>query len=424
MNKRSIAVMMAGLACLAMQPRFAGAEDAEQPAGDSVVAQESAVDADPAATNELTETERRYRDAVEAIEAGGGAYDPRLSQQLLGLGLTYQHVGRHHDAVEMLSRAAHITRVNEGLYSASGIPILEQLIESYAALGEWEEVGNRYHQMFRIHHRAFGSGDERILPALEKLSSWHMHAYMEELGEDPLNHLLTARNLYDSAASIIQTGHGLTDPRLANVLRRRALTDYYLAAYTPATETVQFSTGNGAAEMPSGVNYVLNSYTAGREALATVVEIYEQNPDSTPVDKARALAELGDWHLLFRKRQSAMGIYREAWNLAYGPEGTAQATADPIFDRPRALPIVPPEFDAAAIDATERTATGYVLVSFDVTEKGEADAIEIIEAEPTSAEAPIKRLRKRLQGTPFRPRFENGEPVATPGVKYRYVYAL
>jgi tetratricopeptide (TPR) repeat protein len=485
MNTRSIGAVIIGLACLALQSQFTGAEENAQPAGDSVPAQEpaagsmqdsvapeeksdaaetsgvtgteaagvteaavveaqptggaapaadtdrrqtresdalAAVDTDPAATDELAETERRYRDAVEAIEAGGGAYDPRLSQQLLGLGLSYQQAGRHLEAVETLSRAAHITRVNEGLFSASGIPIIEQLIESHAALGEWEEVGNRYHQMFRIHNRAFGSGDVRILPALEKLSSWHMNAYMEELGSDPLNHLMTARNLYDSAASIIQTSYGLADPRLANVLRRRALVDYYLAAYTPAAETIEFGTGGG--EIPGGVNYAVNSYTSGRQALATVVEIYQQNPDSSPIDKASALAELGDWHLLFRRRQSAMGIYREAWNLAYGNEGTEQSTSDAIFDRPRALPIVPAEFDAAAIDPTERSATGYVLISFDVTERGEADAIEIIEAEPANADARIKRLRKRLQDTPFRPRFENGEPVATPGVKYRYVYAL
>ena len=392
------------------------AADAPPAEADTAAAQAAAAEEVAAAPSPATE---RHLEAVRAIEDEGGAYAPELPQHLLGLGLAYQQQGLHAQAVETLNRAAHVSRVNEGLYNAADIPILEHLIESYAALGDWEQVDNRYQQVFRIHHRNYGERDARLLPALQKLSSWHLRAYIDDTGGEPLNHLLTARNLFDSSMQIIQENYGPADARIADTLRQRALVDYYLASYAPPPEE-GFGFGTESMEPAATPTYVVNSFVAGREALRRVVELRQQDGKSTGLERSRALAELADWHQLFSRRQTALRIYQEAWTLgAQAGEASPQILAT-VFGQPRALPVLPAELDAAA--PAPSTDPAWITVRFAVSETGRAEGLEVIESSPPAADKYVSRLRKRVLGTAFRPRFDAGQPVATSNVSYRYTY--
>ncbi len=370
-----------------------------------------------------TSTEQRYLDAVSSTESTGGAYDPALSQQLLGLGISYQSEGKHAEAAEALNRAAHITRVNEGLYSTADLPILELLIESYAALGEWEEVGNRYHQVFQIHHRNYGANDPRLLPVLDKLSAWHMRAYLQDLGEQPLNHLMTARNLNDSSTTIMRSSYPANDPRIADKLRQRALVDYYLASYRPPEIPEIPETGFGTendAVFTRQPNYLVNSFSDGRDALRSAVEIRKQNPDSTSLQRSEAVAELGDWHQLFSRTQTALETYREAYAEGMLGGDDSASVIDRVFGKPRALPVLPRDYELPVNPANPPDA--YILLSFDVNENGQAEDFQVLESVPSAADKSVAKLRKQLRATRFRPRFADGEPAATPDLTYRYLY--
>jgi tetratricopeptide (TPR) repeat protein len=411
-----------------------------------------------------TPEQRRYLDAVQALEAHGGAYDAALSEQLLGLGSAYQAAGRHAEAAEALARAAHITRVNEGLYSTSDLPILERLIESYSALGEWDGVGTSYQQMFQIHRRNYGESDERMLPALQRLSAWHLGAYLGDIGEDPINHLEAARNLYESSLGILQAKPPGSDPRLPEALREKAIVDYYLASYVPTgSGGVSFSAGPSNAQQQAGPAYAITGFTAGRAALERVVELRRQDTASSPLLRGQAAAELGDWHQLFNRRQTALELYKEAWTQAAAD--TSNAAVNQIFGHPIALPVLP-EGLAALAEAGLGTseAQGNITVTFAVNERGLVEDIRIVEpqapappaaktpepvADPADAAAPSEsgatatpaaappetpeqksaalqadKLRKRLRATRFRPRFESGIPVPTPDITYTYRYSL
>ncbi|MBP6381584.1 MAG: tetratricopeptide repeat protein [Pseudomonadales bacterium] len=361
----------------------------------------------------------RHLEAVRAIEDEGGAYAPELPQHLLGLGLAYQRQGRHAEAVETLNRAAHVSRVNEGLYNAGDIPLLEHLIESYAALGDWEQVDNRYQQVFAIHHRNYGERDARLLPALQKLSSWHLRAYIDGMGGEPLNHLLTARNLFDASAQLIQDNYGPADARMAKTLRQRALVDYYLASYAPPPPEAGLSFGTESMEPPATPIYVVNSFVSGRDALRRVVELRQQDGASTGLERSQALAELADWHQLFSRRQTALRLYQDAWTVGAQDGALSAQIQASVFGRPLALPVLPAELDAAAPGAA---GPAWITVRFAVNESGRAEDVEVIESSPPAADKHISRLRKRLLGTAFRPRFDAGQPVATANVAYRYTY--
>jgi len=425
------------------QPTTQTAVKSATPAGSQPPAEDS-----PAPTP----GQQRFLDAVQSLEAEGGAYDAGLAEQLLGLGASYQAAGRHTEAAGALSRAAHIVRVNEGLYSTSDLPILERLIESYSALGEWDGVGSSYQQMFQIHRRNYGDNDVRMLPALQRLSAWHLSAYLADVGENPINHLEAARNLYESSLGILRGAPAGPNRRLEETLRESAIVDYYLASYLPADGGgTSFSAGPSSREQ-AGPAYALMGFTSGRDALARVVELRKQDPSTSPLMRGQAVAELGDWHQLFNRRQTALDIYKEAWTQAAAD--SSNAAVNQIFGQPIALPVLP---DGLATLADAGVAPGgketLITVAFAVSERGLVEDIRIVEPQPSANITPpektetadtkaaaqvdadtqtpeqkaatlqVEKLRKRLRATRFRPRFEAGLPMPTPDVTYSYRYS-
>lgn len=361
---------------------------------------------------------QRYLDSVRELEAEDGAWSPALQQELFGLGLTYQQHGRHAEAVASLSRAEHITRINEGLYSSADLPILERLIESHAALGEWDKVHNRYRQVFLIHQRNYGEHDERLLPVLDRLSAWHVRSYLDASGGDPVEHLLNARRFYDSAITIIETKAGPRDPRIADRLRRRALVDYYVASAVPLVRE-GFGFGDEPVDEAAIQAHIANSFVAGRDALRRAAELRHDDVSGGELDCSEALAELADWHQLFSRRQSALRLYQEAWAHGERSGDEASAILAAVFGAPRPLPQIPGELDA---NPTPRADTAWIRVQFDVGDNGRASDVQVIESSPPASDRDLARLRKRLLATPFRPRFEGGQPVTTPDVDYQYSY--
>ena len=346
----------------------------------------------------------------------------------MGLGLLYQKAGLHQEAVDTFKRAIHINRINEGLYNFSEIPILEQIIESHAALGEWQEVNDRYNFLFQVHNRHYGRTDPRVLPAL-KTVELASPGVQRRFQWKSANHLLTARNLFDSTVRIIAVNFGNTDPRLAEPLRKRTMVDYYLATHIPqgssGTEVManvaSFSSVDGGSAMTS---YMVNSYAVGKRALGVIRDIYGEAEGASLADRVATVVELGDWHMLFDRRQSAFKTYAEALAMIE-EQGGGEEIHQKFFGKPVALPATQ-IFDGAGLvnkktDGEEKE--GFVLVKFIVDEDGRTRHLELVEAQPPDRDTLGTKLRKRIRAARFRPRFEGGQPVKTPDVYYRYLYS-
>jgi hypothetical protein len=80
--------------------------------------------------------------------------------------------------------------------------------------------------------------------------------------------------------------------------------------------------------------------------------------------------------------------------------------------------VLPAELD----DASASAEPAYIKVRFAVSESGRAKDMQVLESSPPAADKHVSRLRKRLLATVFRPRFDAGQPVATPNVDFRYSY--
>lgn len=368
----------------------------------------------------------QYSAQVKVFEAEG-AYNPELSEALLGYGQAQQALGNHKDALVALNQSVHITRINEGLYSPNVLPALETMVSSYAQLGDWESVDDQHHFMMQVNGENFGWQDERMLPVLDKLSRWHMYAFFEGISPEPIRHLYSARSLFSRAHQVIQVNFGKDDLRLAKQLRGRKIADFYLHKLTQLQAEEQrraerfrsFDRVGESLGAPRQPRIVPQGYLSGLRSSREVVDIYQRNATVQPKERAEAIAELGDWYLLFGKRQGAIKAYLEAYKLLSDTPENIRAR-EALFSTPKVLDLGE-DYSEYLANESAQTNQGYVLLSVDLNALGGVSKVEFIEEHPQTPSMRRTAVRE-LRGRRFRPRIVDGEPAATTGMRYRYRY--
>ena len=362
----------------------------------------------------------QYSQRVDDLHSEFGAYDNQFAEALLNLGLTQQQLGQHDDAIKSLKQALQVNRINGGLYNPGVAPILERLIFSHAAVGDWKAVDDRHHFLMQLSLETLQPDDPALLPVISKMSRWHLYAYMENIDANPLQHLIAARGLFNRAASIIEVNFGNADLRLADQYSGRSIADYYLALHQQS-ESVSIGVSEEEDNFRKVV-HVHNGFGAGLRAIKSSIAVYANNEEAAPEAHALALTQLGDWYLMFNKNQSAKAAYSQAYAmLAAKPEFAK------IRDATFGQPVPLPDFNNAYFDyfdANEKQQKmGYVLVNVDITARGAARSAEIIDA--SSAQRSVRRRAlMKLKTTVFRPRFESGVAIATKDLRYRYRYEV
>lgn len=428
------------------------------PAGADAAGEGAAVDPPPEAS--AAEATRRqqsiahYERQIREREAEHGVYDPATGEYLLAVGLVHQQAGNHSEAVRAFNRALQIKRVNEGLHGAGQVIILEQLLKSNIAAAAWEEVDRNYHQLLWVHKRNYDLGDPRLLPVIDMVGRWKLKAYKEDLLEDSaIRTLGESEKLFSGVIAILQSQYGEHDPRLIDPLYGRALTNYQYAIEVANAPQEEFHgvgsptrtqvicrtipTPNGGARricntirVPDPTYYASQSSnqdfavaqriaTVGR-SLKQIVEIHETRPDLSVASHARALAHLADWRLLRGKRMTAYENYKTAYRLL-ADAGDQEALISELFGAPRHLPALRLPLPQVDKKLEEEKKTTTVLASFDVSGNGRPKNIRIIESDPENATSARRRAKKTIRARLYRPRFENGEPVATLNNKIRIV---
>lgn len=164
-----------------------------------------AVDDTPVAVDdELVQIIANYQKDINLLLKDEGPYASELGEQLLGLGLIYQLAGVHKNAIGAFKQAFLIQRVNSGLYSLEHTKVIELLLKSYQALGDWQNVNNAYSHLYWLYSRNLKIEDPRWLPVLKRLYAWHLRAEFLDTGENAMEHMEVAQTVYDHGHQIIK----------------------------------------------------------------------------------------------------------------------------------------------------------------------------------------------------------------------------
>ena len=360
-------------------------------------------------SNNAAIEERSMRNAISDIESSHGAYAADLPEQMLSLGLALQQQDRHAEALAVFKRGVHLARINNGLYSAEQIPLLQGEITSAAALGEYGHVDQLQEYLYRVQQRGLPAGEARA-NALVKQATWQFNAYQLGLGESGPERLLSMWDLYRLAWNDLLTIEGENSPKLLPPLYGLLRTQYLISQYQAANEGTgnNFSSNYGSANANRFYSYRSQNYELGRSVILSIYNIQRENRGESSKEAAQALVSLGDWAMWYGKRDDATAIYQHALaELALRDDAQQQEFA--LLDQPVPLPdmkglrSLPPPVSAEE---------GNILVEFGVDGRGKVIDLTRLDTNE-DMDATAIRLMRVLRGTKFRPRFEAGEPVVT-----------
>jgi tetratricopeptide (TPR) repeat protein len=371
-----------------------------------------------------------YEQMLEQLEYDGGAWSAQIAEELSTLGNLLYQQGDYEQSIEVFDRAVHVNRVNYGLYSTQQIPLVERIVESHIALGQWQLADQQKQYAFYVQSKAYGARDPRMADVFENLARWNIASFFRGIDPDPSARLLETYMLFRAAANRVAFHFGTADPRYVPLLRDVAGASDMVTRYTPSGTVTATATNPNIRRVSEFVgvpnDQVRVPNGGGEGALRRILEFYSDDDRPATQEnlmlRVRALAELGDWYMMEQRRQAALDAYADAWNLLLTME-EGSVLAQQFFDRIVFLPTFS-RFDEEQREAFQASPDfgarqGYVDISFDVSRYGRAGNFSVLAVEPAGMGRVDMMAINHLRSLTVRPRVEAGETLASAGERYR-----
>lgn len=395
---------------------------------------------------------------VAALEAAGDTWHPLIAETMVSLAQLMQGDGNHTEALGMLERAVHISRVNNGLFSLEQAAALDMQVKSHMALQQWAEADTLRQYHFYIHSRALAPNDPELIPALLKYAEWHLQTYTERrVDVMPVTRVVDAYQLYSVALSIADSQPEPAAWPRERFLQRMAYIAWQLSLSGPQMrpevmyartrqvddEWVDRMTGGEHKLRPS-------TFLLGEDALKGIIAQREVHLTAAAADSAlrrdllsqyvEAVLQLADWNLLFNRRQGSADIYQQAWQLVADEDDDlkreifGKVVFIPAFDeylQPvmlQAAALTAPVMATALVAAPTRqlSETGHewpwVDMKFDLTRHGRVSNVELLNSSSAIDEYTRRRVITGLRDTPMRPIVSANGLQASLGWVYRVPY--
>jgi tetratricopeptide (TPR) repeat protein len=353
--------------------------------------------------------ELAYQRAIEQLESSEGAYGEHLSESLLSLARTLQAQERHDEAIALFRRSVHLTRINEGLYCPQQIPLLLGEIASHKAVQNYADVDDLQNYLYRVQLRSLESGDA-LASAIMDQAKWQYDAYQLGLGQEGYTRLMEMWNLYRMALKDVIQRQGEKSPELLPPLRGMLQAQYLISSYQVVEPMPVFANEEPRVDeaLLRFKKYQAQSYQQGTAIIESITDIEQQHTTPDTPSLAQALVMLGDWRLWNGRTDAAWEAYREA-ATELARSGDAQAETQQLFGEPVALP----DFEELnPLPPVVQGGRAAVTLAFGVSEYGRVQDIERLDNNEEE-DRQASRLMRQLRKTPFRPRFEAGQPVET-----------
>ncbi|GJM13078.1 MAG: hypothetical protein DHS20C12_14810 [Pseudohongiella sp.] len=373
---------------------------------------------------------RQYDSVVAEIELDGGAWAGGLVEELSAMGALHQQQGNHIAAIETLDRAVHINRINSGLYTLEQIPAIEQLIQSYMALGDWEQADMYNNYLFHVQQKAYGYDDPRLIPVLDRLATWNIQAFKIGYGNLMGVKLRQSQIMFNAAARMVGMHFGKSDERFVNY-QRNIVNSAYLVATNPDVmneiERPEYRSMQQmfAEKLNEQRRVQPPGFRTGERALMEIAMYYQESGDD-PYALAEAITHLADWYLIFDRRRGTLENYKIAWDIIQEQDNAEELT-ERLFGNVVPLPAFASSIDAPEAfyrneDGSEALKFDYADLTFDVTSNGVVRNVRSVSEETEANQAQLSKLRITVRSMRFRPQIVDGVPRRSDDNQFRYRY--
>jgi tetratricopeptide (TPR) repeat protein len=364
---------------------------------------------------------REYDAALQALgarlselESSPDNYNPALIRPLTLLGDANMGKGAFVEALRDYQRATHLARVNAGLKSPDQVPTVYREASAYKALGQYVEANDREEYAYQLLEDRSAPNDPALLPALYRLANWYVATSNPYPARDLYRRALEVHdaNGEGNTPAVIPALQGIAltyrSERFPGVVSTHAPVQAMSASVGPANDNID----------PSELANVASNFPEGEAALAEIVKIRKQTPDTDPVKTVEAVLDLADWYTLFLKPDRADALYAHGYQLlAQIPNGDPAS----YFARPKLLYMPDPGLPRRNGTGVEgESLPGYVEVVYDVTTMGEVRNLDTVAADPPDLME--IRVRRAVRMSRYRPALVDGVAVPQTGVTHRHEF--
>ena len=364
--------------------------------------------------------EASYARAITVVEASGRPLHARLARAYAGLAAAYHETNRHDLAVKNFQHAVALTRRHEGLLNEAQVPLLEKYVDSLTELGRYPEALQGWKYVMRIATRKHGDNSPALAPTLERIGRWYTQVGLYE----------QARRTLRRAIELVEAAEGEESPKLIGPLtalaacNRRQLIDPKQDLFaSPDAERAAMYHEPGLG-MPGTVSSTALVSEAER-ALLRAAGIAEARAETSPVQVADVRTQVGDWYQSRGLAERALPNYQKAWAAAsrVKQEHEGRPIVEALFGQPVLLQIVRPDgWDKFASRSPEEVETRSVVLELTVSAEGRAEQVKVID--DSGDERRAQKTTDALQTARYRPRMQNGAPVATTGISFTQTWIL
>ena len=362
-----------------------------------------------------------YLDAIEQAESLGGAYAAELVDLHWGMGKQLLEQGELMWARDAFYQAVMVSRVNAGPHCLEQTPYLYSVADIEFRMGDRAGAVHLLDSIYRIHARHFGENSPELLPEVQNIVAWYRERLQQEGQPARPSDFQNVSYLLAREAALTEARYGLGHPATALIYRElgqahyQALRFFFETGLSPNPELVMASEGSGKVELMA--ESTGEHLQAGEQAFDRAARSWLANPDATELQRAEAVAELGDWYLAFRYFNKARSQYEQAYRLLEN-SGEFRPLAERYLGVPAPLRFLDP---AERFGLGPQPAPGESLleVSMAVSLTGRIYDIEILKAPADLSEDDRHTLKEYLATTRFRPAVVNGRSSSIEGFVWK-----
>ncbi len=367
-----------------------------------------------------------YLQRVQQQEWLGGPYGASLSQSLLDAANYFQSRGDSEQAVALLKRSVHLTRINNGLYSSLQLPMLKSLLKNYINVGDLEAASEIQSWIFHLQQENYRQDDAAYIQAAIEYAAWQRKLWILNPDPDDPDRLYRVWRLLDQLEPPEEVAPLAVTELQALVYARLQLLYLVSVADFGLGPESEMMLGRRYAREQTQPNVARSqmqhlkkaAFSRGVGLLESLLERLAASPDY--LARAEAQRRLGDWQLWFAHQGRAATHYRQAWRTLDADAGGRLRQI--WFGEPTELPAGGILYAGAAPQGELQQAT-RLTAGFSVSAQGRPREIEVLLTDAGEQDGRYRLLRL-LKKTRFRPRMAAGELVATPHLQREYELLL
>jgi tetratricopeptide (TPR) repeat protein len=362
---------------------------------------------------QTTVTISDYLIAIDSLEANQGIYSAELSDLFMGLGNSYVIQQEYDDANLAFQRGMQIERINFGLDSLSQSAYLMSIAETEKLMGDLDQAQTVLDQLYSLNAKSYGQSDVRMLPVIESLMDWHTEVYPLRKPKGGFYTLIALEDLANDMYKILDAEVSLKDPATPERYKRIGKVQFLIANHIKHYGEPRDSSFSVAVEGSSGARTEPRTsykhFKRGKAALQRVIASLMQQQPSIIAEQADAIANLGDWYLVFGQITSATKTYQLAEEIVDTTENPDQLRTL-LFQEAAVIDFSDGVEQSVRQEATAGAGVAEPLqISMQISKSGFASDFQIVDEKATLTRDQLKALQQHFRKKRFRPFFSDGK---------------